>query len=113
MPFSCGPPECLVDNGVVWSTYPGDSRDPDAVPGVAPRDDGDGDPSVTLQVDGEVFALRSDRRGGTHYTWVSGRNAGYGFTVSPTADLTQEGHRENIRDFLAQIDPETGYIADD
>ena len=71
-------------------------------------------PSLTLHVDGEVFALRADVRGRcTHYTWVSGRNPGYGFSVGPTADLPLEEHRENIRDFLAQIDPATGYIADD
>ncbi len=87
--------------------------DPDAVPGVAPRPDGDDEPPLTLHVDGEVFALRSDTRGGTHYDWVSGPNPGYGFTMSPTADLPEEEHRENIRGFLAQIDPETGYIADD
>ena len=104
----------VADDGVVWATYPGNSNDPDAVPGVAPRPEGDGDPSLTLQVDGEVFTLRADAPGrGTHYTWVSGRNPGYGFTVSPTGDMPEEGHRENIRDFLAQIDPATGYIAED
>ncbi len=74
---------------------------------------GDDDRSLTVHVDGEVFALRSDTRGGTHYDWVSGPNPGYGFTMSPTADLPEDDHRENIRSFLAQIDPETGYIADD
>ena len=102
-----------VDNGEVWTAYPSESSDPDAVPGLAPRDDADGEPSLTLDVDGEVFALRSDTRGGTHYDWVSGPNPGYGFTMSPTADLPLDAHVENIRGFLAQIDAATGYIADD
>ena len=97
----------------MWSTYPSNSSDPDATPGLAPRVAGDDERSLTVHVDGEVFALRSDTRGGTHYDWVSGPNPGYGFTMSPTADLPEHDHRENIRSFLAQIDPETGYIADD
>lgn len=96
----------------MWSTYPGNSRDPDAVPGLAPRADDDDEPSLTVHVDGEVFALRSDTRGGTHYDWVSGPNPGYGFTMSPTEHLPEDEHRENIRGFLAQIDPGTGYLAD-
>ena len=47
------------------------------------------------------------------YDWVSGPNPGYGFTMSPTADLPSDAHVENIRGFLAQIDAATGYIADD
>jgi hypothetical protein len=67
----------------------------------------------TLEVDGEVFTLTRNEFGGTDYTWLSGPNPGYGFGASPTPDLSVEEHAENIRGFLAQVDPTTGYIEDD
>ncbi|MEZ0579032.1 hypothetical protein [Nocardioides sp. MH1] len=67
---------------------------------------------MRLDVDGETFELRTDEHGGTHYDWVSGPNAGYGFGSSPTAG-TVDQHVENIRVFLSMIDPATGYIGDD
>ena len=69
--------------------------------------------SLTLVVDGEVFALRPEKHGGTHYTWLSGPNPGYGFSLGPTADTSMEEHRENIHGFLSQVDPATGYLEDD
>jgi hypothetical protein len=81
----------------------------DAVPGVAP-DPAGSVPAVTLEVDGELFAVRPDRRGGTRYTWLTGPNAGYGYGESPTPDRSAEEHRRSIRGFLAQIDPATGYL---
>ena len=65
-----------VQDGWVKAIYPGDGDgDPEAVPGVRPETEGEAHvPSFTLEVDGEVFALRSDRQGGTHYTWLSGPN---------------------------------------
>jgi hypothetical protein len=33
--------------------------------------------------------------------------------VSPTPNLSPEAHMANIRDFLALVDPTTGYIEDD
>jgi hypothetical protein len=89
----------------------GEGGDRRAVPGVAPVEDGDA--VVTrLEIDGEVFDLRADEFGGTHYAWVSGPNPGYGFSVSPTRDRPEE-HRANILGFLAMINPMTGFIADD
>ncbi|MCA1720402.1 MAG: hypothetical protein LC779_04600 [Actinobacteria bacterium] len=84
------------------------------VPGVAPESDlKRGRLLYTLTVDGEVFAVHS-RDGGTDYDWVSGRNKGYGFGSSGSAEArTREAHEESIRTFLAMIDPETGYIAED
>ena len=82
-----------------------------AVPGLAPPDEGVGE-KRTLEVDGEVFELRSDGRGGTHYDWVSGPNRDYGFTASPSPASTKDDI-EQIRGFLAIIDPATGYIADE
>jgi hypothetical protein len=99
----------------VWARYPSDGEgDPDAVPGVFPETEDDADESSPmLEVDGEVFVLRPDGRRGTHYEWVSGPNQGYGFTVSPTTNASLDAHRENIRGFLSQVDPATGYIEDE
>ena len=82
-----------------------------AVPGVAPDSTlKRGRLLYTLDVDGEVFTVRS-HEGGTDYDWVSGPNKDYGFGTS-ARDMPEEGHRESIRDFLAMIDPVTGYIGD-
>jgi hypothetical protein len=97
----------------VKAIYSGDG-DPEAVPGVQPKREGETDaPSLTLEVDGEVFALRQDQQGGTDYTWVSGPNPGYGFSLSPTRDMSLDEHRANIRDFLAMVDSTTGFIEAD
>ena len=67
----------------------------------------------TLDVDGERFAIRRAGDGGIACDWLSGPNKGYGFGSSGTPDRPVEEHREHIRDFLAMIDPHTGYIGDD
>ena len=67
----------------------------------------------TLDVDGERFAVRRHGDDGTAYDWLSGPHEGYGFGSSATSDRPVEEHRESIRAFLAMIDPDTGYIADD
>lgn len=95
------------------AAYPGDG-DPEAVPGTSPETDSDAEvASFTLEVDGEVFALRPDQYGGIDYTWLSGPNPGYGFSLSPTPTVSPDEHRENIREFLADIDPATGYLGED
>jgi hypothetical protein len=81
-----------------------------ALPGIAPEEDLA--PATQLVCDGETFALRPDQHGGTHYSWLSGPNPGYGFGASPTPNLSLDEHMENIRDFLAIVDPTTGYIED-
>jgi hypothetical protein len=94
---------------------PGDSEAADPVPGpgIAPQSANDvSAPALVLTVDGELFELRHDEHGGTDYDWVSGPNEGYGFGSTPTRDWSVDQHRENIRSFLAQIDPTTGYIGD-
>ena len=83
----------------------------EATPGVAPVED-EMAVIMELDVDGANFELRPGEFGGTHYTWVNGPNPGYGFSRSPAADSAEQ-HRENIRCFLAMIDPKTGYIEDD
>jgi hypothetical protein len=76
-------------------------------------------PGTRLSCDGETFELRVAPGGGTHYTWLSVPNPGYGFTTSgvlpaPTTVRIDEIelHRANIRGFLSMIDPETGYLAE-
>ena len=93
--------------------YPGGAgADPSAGPGVAPADEPGAGAAITLDVDGELFALSPDDHGGTAYTRLTGPNEGYGFGSSPTSGWTTEEHRDNIRSFLAQIDPSTGYLED-
>ncbi|MGW6376360.1 hypothetical protein ACWFRB_09885 [Rhodococcus sp. NPDC055112] len=88
------------------------------------------DGPFTLTVDGEVFTvrLRPEEPGACDYEWVSGPNKGYGFSSSqrvafysiqdragtPSAlqPISVDEHRESIRDFLSQINPETGYLGD-
>lgn len=86
--------------------YPDDGdREPEAVPqALAPGPNEADSVSITLKVDGELFALRPSEHGGTDYTWLSGPNTGYGFSVSPTRGTSLDEHRENIHEFLAMID---------
>jgi hypothetical protein len=64
-----------------------------------------------LVVDGEVFVVTT--RPGVHdFTWLSGRHdPPYGFSRGGgSAELTEPEMRAAIARFLAQIDPETGYL---
>lgn len=65
-----------------------------------------------LVVEGETFAVRRrEEDGSNHYDWISGPNAGYGFSrFSGFEPLSEEEHRAGIRGFLAAINPETGYL---
>ena len=72
------------------------------------------EPSTRVEVDGEVFDVvaRRNRPGQYHFAWVSGPNPDYGFS-SGTSDgraMSSADIEASIRDFLAQVDPETGYI---
>jgi hypothetical protein len=88
--------------------------DREAVPGLRPETEGTADVTpLTLEVDGQMFALRPNEFDGTDYTWLNGPNPGYGFGTSPTPKLSLDEHVENIRGFLAIVDPATGYIDDD
>lgn len=68
-------------------------------------------------MDGETFSVR--RRPGRlptyDFDWLSGPSPGYGFSAGPhgATPLTEPQLRAEIRDFLAGVDPETGYLADD
>jgi hypothetical protein len=87
----------------------GEHRSVDAVPGIAPPEPTYG-PVIAIEVDGEAFEFRPDGRGGTHYTWLSGPNVGYGFTIGPTEGRSLDDHVGFIRSFLDQIDSATGFI---
>jgi len=79
-----------------------------------------------LVVDGETFHVTARRDGcpGYHFAWVSGPNADYGFSIGeallfkigddPPVDSEMDDLRmkQEIRQFLDDIDPETGYIRD-
>lgn len=69
-----------------------------------------------VEVDGQVFRVtgRRDEPGQYDYEWVNGPNPDYGFSVgaSDNRPFTTVEHEEAIRDFLAQVDPRTGYIED-
>jgi len=66
-----------------------------------------------LVVDGETFAVRRRDDGSIHYDWISGPNDGYGFSVlgATGTERGNEYHVAHIRDFLAGIDPATGYLS--
>ncbi len=76
------------------------------------------DGAFVVEVDGERFAvdLVVDAATGSTdvaYSWSSGPNEGYGFGVTGPGEPSLEDHRQRIREFLAMVDPETGYIEDD
>jgi hypothetical protein len=80
----------------------------------SPADDRPPGPVLdTIEVDGELFALRLAEGGGTAYDWLTGPNKGYGFVSSMPGEQPREEHVEHIRAFLGMIDPRTGYIEDD
>lgn len=104
----------------MWSSYRDEPFDPEAEPGLAPPMPAGLDP-VELTVDGEswVVSRRAESRGTYDFDWVTHsrtyENSGeYGFALSAShewrpdrAELTAE-----IRAFMAEVDPETGYLRD-
>lgn len=70
-----------------------------------------------LTVAGERFRVRLRPRHGPvyeyDYTWLTGPNHGYGFAVGGPLAQGVEEQRATIRDFLAKIDPVTGYLRED
>ncbi|MEV0325316.1 hypothetical protein CA850_26960 [Micromonospora echinospora] len=89
-----------------------------AEPGLVPEHLGtiryQGEP-VLLTVDGQDFRVRTraEEPGVYDFDWLSGPHE-YGFTLSGPADpvMSRIEMEQNIRDFLAGIDPATGYLAD-
>jgi hypothetical protein len=67
-----------------------------------------------MSVDGEEFEVSQPvgKPGTYHFTWLTGPNPGYGFGFSthPPVPSDRESLAEAVRDFLAQVDPDTGHI---
>jgi predicted kinase len=70
---------------------------------------------LRLVVDGEEFSVTTRGHGQYGYSWTSGPNRGYGFTSFTTdrSPIPAARHARAVRDFLAMIDPATGYIEED
>jgi hypothetical protein len=70
--------------------------------------------AIRIEVDGQAFEVvaHADRAGQYHFTWLSGPNPDYGFTsASSDGSSMSTGDLEDaIRNFISQVDPETGYI---
>ncbi|MER6997701.1 hypothetical protein [Streptomyces sp. NPDC000410] len=71
---------------------------------------------VDVVVDGARFTV-TERPGspGVHdFVWQSGPNPGYGFTMAAhgAGPLGRADLEQAARDFLSQVDPATGYLAD-
>jgi hypothetical protein len=70
--------------------------------------------SWRMSVDGEEFEVsQPDGKPGTYnFTWLTGPNPGYGFgfTTHPPVPSDTDDLEAAVRDFLAQVDPETGHI---
>lgn len=88
--------------------------DANATPGLAPAPPPGLDP-VELVIDGESFVVtrRADSPGTYDFDWTS-HPASYGFASSGDGAWKpgRDELTEAIRSFLAEIDPETGYLAD-
>jgi hypothetical protein len=65
-----------------------------------------------VEVDGELFDVSVVAPGQYQFDWVSGPNPDYGFgsATSDGSPETPAALEESIRSFLAQVDPQTGYI---
>ena len=80
----------------------------------SPDEDAEQGPPTRVEVDGEAFDVvaRRDRPGQYHFAWISGPNPGYGFSAGTSGgrEMSNADIEASIRNFLAQVDPETGYI---
>jgi hypothetical protein len=85
-----------------------------ATPGMAPAARSGLDP-VELVVKGEKFLVtrRAGSSGTYDFTWTS-HPASYGFSIRGNADWHPDRAElaEQIRSFLADIEPKTGYLRD-
>ncbi|MFR9806434.1 hypothetical protein ACL02T_29720 [Pseudonocardia sp. RS010] len=71
-------------------------------------------PTVVV-VDGQEFIVqqRSMEQGTYDFNWTTGPNPNYGFSSSGwNRRITLEDATRAIRDFLRQVNPQTGYIED-
>ncbi|MGK5445070.1 hypothetical protein ACSNN7_25030 [Micromonospora sp. URMC 105] len=82
-------------------------------PGLAPehtRPRHDGGP-IMMTVDGQQFRIRerAEQPGEYDFDWLSGPHD-YGFGITSGSAMTLPEMEEAIRNFLAEIDPTTGYL---
>jgi hypothetical protein len=67
-----------------------------------------------MSVDGEEFEVsgRDDTPGSYDLTWLTGPDPqyGFGFSTHPPVTADRAQLEEAVRDFLSQVDPETGHI---
>ncbi|HET8915578.1 MAG TPA: hypothetical protein VFM91_07735 [Propionibacteriaceae bacterium] len=104
----------------MWKAYADDdpshlaASNEDATPGLAPTARAGLDP-VELVVEGEKFVVtrRAGSSGTYDFAWIS-HPASYGFSVGGSGDWHPDRAEliEEIRSFLADIDPATGYLRD-
>ncbi|MEH0419988.1 hypothetical protein [Streptomyces sp. B21-083] len=70
--------------------------------------------SWQMSVDGEEFEVsrRDDAPGSYDLAWLTGPDPryGFGFSTHPPVAADRAQLEESIRDFLSQVDPETGHI---
>ncbi len=71
---------------------------------------------MELTVQGETFHAWPDAEqpGAWHLTWLNAPGDGYGFSTRRSDHVWAERTdlEEGIRSFFAEIDPDTGYLAD-
>lgn len=70
--------------------------------------------SRRIVVDGHTFEVtrRPGRPGAYDFAWRSGPDPDYGFTSASSdgSSMTEADLERSIRNFLDQVDPETGHI---
>ena len=70
-------------------------------------------PSRRLEIDGEVFEVttRLELPGQVDVAWLSGPDPDYGFSSRRSSGLHADDElRDAIRDFLDNINPDTGHL---
>ncbi len=69
-----------------------------------------------ITVDGERFRVRLRPCHGDlyeyDYDWLTGPSVGYGFGVSGPFEESDAKHTARMRNFLAEIDPATGFLGE-
>ena len=70
----------------------------------------------TIEVDGHTFRITVDGDNAS-YDWLTGKVEGYGFSLAVMGasrfTFPREFHVSQIKQFLADVDPETGLLPDD
>jgi hypothetical protein len=68
---------------------------------------------ISMTVDGQDFRIRAraDRPGEYDFDWLNGpHDYGFGINRAGGSAMTPPEMEKAIRDFLAEIDPATGYL---